>query len=203
MKWIIRLVDRSLVRTMGLWSYWGDPRAMFRVRVIPAPHRLYLSDGEVPEGSPVLEMHFWNEHAPKMPAAGPDLAWAMKAYRMLRPSFRLLVREFETNRDLEGVQAIGGSTVLVEVEGSSASEKLFRRLGLEIFPYRGSLGRFGRAVDNFYSWLLMWAYNDLSVRHRHMLTLQRSEAWISKAKFLRLHGEDRGDSSPANDARSK
>jgi hypothetical protein len=203
MKWIIRLVDHTLVHTMGLKAYWDHPQAMFRVRVISAPHALHLSDTDVPEGAPVLEMHFWNDHAPKFPPEGPDLAWAMKAYRMLRPSFRMLVQEVKTNPDLEDVRAFGGATVLVEVGGSSASEKLFRRLGLEIIPVANPMGRLGRALDNFYSWLLMWAYNDLSVRHRRLLTVRRSEAWMSREKFLRIHdpnGADQAVPSTGNES---
>lgn len=195
MKRIIRLVDRTLARTMHLWAYWDDPQAMFRIRVIPAPHDLHLSDSFVPKGAKVLELHFWNEHSPSFSAKGPDLAWAMKAYRMIRPSFRMLFRELQTNPDLEGIQALGGSTVLVTAGGESGSEKLFHRMGLELFPYRGSMGRFGKFWDNLYSWLLMWAYNDFSVRQRDMLDLQRSDVWISTAKFLRLHGEDQGEAT--------
>jgi hypothetical protein len=203
MKALVRLLDHTLVRTMGLRAYWDDPRAMFRIRVIPAPHDLHLTDGIVPEDAPVLEMHFWNDHTPEFSPEGPDLAWAMQVYRMLRPSFRMLVRELETNPDLAGVQAIGGATVLVAVGGESASEKLFRRLGLEIFPVHTALGSFGRFWDNVYTWLLMWAYNGLSLRHRRLLTLKRSEAWMSVATFLRLHGGKRGEDSPdAEGARS-
>jgi hypothetical protein len=189
MKWIIRLVDHILVRLWGIRVYWDDPKAMFRIRVIEAPHTLHLSDGEVPAGAPILELHFWNDRAPRMSEQGPDLAWGLAVYRMLSPSLRALARCLETDPELAEVQAVGGSTVLVSFGASGGAEKLFERLGLEIAPYQEPMGRFGRFWENFYTWALMWAYNDVSVRNRHMLELRRSDAWMSRAKFLRIHGQ--------------
>jgi hypothetical protein len=93
-----------------------------------------------------------------------------------------------TDPALAGVQALGGATVLVVAGRDSSPEKLFQRLGLELFPYHNPLGRFGEFWENAYTWALMWAYNGASLRHRHLLRLQRTEAWISTAAFLRRYG---------------
>jgi hypothetical protein len=195
MKSAIRFLDRVLGRIQGLFVYWDDPRAMFRIQIAQAPHTLHLSDGDVEAGAPVLQLHFWNEHTPEFSRAGPDLAWAMGVYRMLRPSFRILARHLVENPDLAGVQALGGATILVGVGKDSSPEKLFRRLGLELFPYHSPLGRFGEFWENLYTWGLMWAYNGASLRHRHLLSLQRTEAWISTEAFLRRYSAKETESS--------
>jgi hypothetical protein len=189
MKAIIRTFDHILARTLGLWVYWDDPQSLLRIRVIGAPHVLRLADGDIAAGARVVELHFWNDRTPPFPAEGPDLAWATGFYRRLVASFRVLARQLATNPDLAGVRALGGVTVLVSVGGSPASEKLFDRLGFDILPYRSPLGRFGLFWENLYTWALMWAYNGLSRRQRHLLELQRSEVWMSTATFLRRHGE--------------
>jgi hypothetical protein len=188
-KALVRAFDHMLVRAQGLYPYWDDPKAMFRIRVVGAPHMLHLSDGKVPAGAPVMELHFWNDQTPPFAPQGPDLAWAMSAYRMLVPSLRILAQQLATKPEFAEVQALGGATVLVAVGGQSAAEKLFERLGLELFPYPHHLGRFGEFWENFYTWALMWAYNGLSLRSRHLLDLPRTEVWISRTKFLSLHGE--------------
>ncbi len=190
MKPIVRLFDRTLGRAQGLFVYWDDPKAMFRIQLAKAPHTLRLPDGVVEAGASVLTLHFWNEHTPEFGPAGPDLAWAMGVYRMLRPSLRILAEYLVANPELSHVQALGGATILVVVGGESAGEKLFERLGLEILPYRNRLGRFGEFWENVYTWALMWAYNGASLRTRHLFEVRRSEAWISKEAFLRRYGTE-------------
>jgi hypothetical protein len=188
MKSMVRLLDRFLARMLGLSEYWDDPTSILRIRVVEAPHTLCLSDVEIEAGATVVELHFWNDHIPPLPTEGPDLAWAMGFYRMLVSSFRVLAGQLATRPDLAAAQALGGATVLVVPGGRSASEKLFERLGLELFPYHNPLGRFGIFWENLFTWALMWAYNGVSVRQRHVLELHRTEAWMSRDKFLRRHG---------------
>jgi hypothetical protein len=63
-------------------------------------------------------------------------------------------------------------------------------LGFVVQPYHSPLGSFGEFWENFYSWAIMWAYNAVSLRQRHLLQLRRSEFWMSIADFLRRYGAD-------------
>lgn len=64
-----------------------------------------------------------------------------------------------------------------------------RRLGFMVLPYHSPLGRFGEFWENFYTWMIIWAFNAASLRHRHLHRLRRSEVWMSVDEFLRRYKE--------------
>lgn len=184
MRLLIRLLDRVLRKIQGVFEYSDDPGCMFRARIGRVRHRINLPDREIPAGATVLELHFWNEHMPQIPTEGPDLPLALRGQRMLVNSLRSFARQIEQDPRFSAGQAVGGSTVLFAAGDGSSGEKLFLRLGFSVFPYRNPLGRFGEFWENLYTWGLMWAFNAGSLQHRHLLQLQRSEAWMSTEQFL-------------------
>lgn len=107
---------------------------------------------------------------------------------MIVSTFQRLAREMHSDPRMDGVQALGGATVLFAAGDGSSGEKLFTRLGYTVFPYRNPLGRFGEFWENFYTWALMWAYNAVSLRQRRLLALHRTESWIASEEFLRRYG---------------
>jgi hypothetical protein len=184
----IRLFDRLLRRILGVFEFCADPACLFRVRVAPVPHAIPLAGGTIPAGVPMLELHLWNEHVPQMPPEGPDLAWAVQMRRMLVATLRALAGQIPTDPRLAGVQVVGGVSVLVSRGGAGAA-KLVTGLGFSVYPYHNPLGRFGEFWENFYTWGLMWAFNEVSLRHRPLLQLHRAEAWMPIAEFLRRFGQ--------------
>lgn len=184
MRTLIRYFDRLLRHLLGVIEFCDDPEGLLRIKLTTAAHDIPLPDHTVPAGTPVIELHLWNEHVPPLPPAGPDLAWAAHSRRMLISSLRSLARLLEIDARLAGAQAIGGVTVLVSLGG----EGLFRRLGFTILPYRNPLGRFGEFWENFYTWAIMWTFNQASLRQRHLLQWRRSEIWMSREEFLRRYG---------------
>jgi hypothetical protein len=106
---------------------------------------------------------------------------------MIVSTFRVLAREMRHDPRMDGVQALGGATVLFAAGDGSSGEKLFTRLGFTVFPHRNPLGRFGEFWENFYTWALMWAYNAVSIRQRQLLALIRTESWIASDDFLRRY----------------
>ncbi len=189
MRSIIRLLDRFLRRVQGVFEYWDDPDCMFRASFGQAPHTISLPDGEVPDGAKVLLLHFWNEHMPHIPPEGPNINLAMRGARMLKASFRALAREVQRNPALADARAVGGAGVLIYPDAGPGAEKLLRRLGFSIFPYRHPLGSFGEFWENLFTWGLIWTFNEVSLRQRHLLRLERSELWMSMDTLLRLHGD--------------
>lgn len=191
MRSIVRLLDRSLRRAQGVFEYWDDPDCMFRVSHGRAPHPISLPDGEIPDGAKVLLLHFWNEHMPQIPPEGPDITMAIRGARMLKASFGALAREVQHNPRLTEVRAVGGAGVLIYPDAGPGAEKLLRRLGFSIFPYRHPLGRFGEFWENLYTWGLIWTFNKVSLRQRRLLRLSRSELWMSTETLVRLHGQSK------------
>jgi hypothetical protein len=191
MQAIIRRFDRFLRRAQGVFEFWDDPGCMFRARVSKAPHTVRLHDTEIPAGAPVLELHFWNEHMPQIPAEGPSLSLALQGQRMLVTSLQKAAHHIRHDPCMNGVQAVGGATVLFTTGDGSGAEKLFMRLGFTAVPYQNPLGRFGEFWENLYTWGLMWAYNAVSLRQRHLIKLHRTELWMSVDAFLQRYGESR------------
>jgi hypothetical protein len=185
MRALIRSFDRLIRRATGVFEFCDREDCLLRLQVSPAPRHLELSDGTaVRAGDPVLLLHLWNEHVPPMRPPGPDLAWAAKVHRMFVDSVEAAAAWLVDEPSLAEVRAVGGATVLIAVAGERGGRRLMRRLGFDVFPYRAPLGRFGEFWENFYTWALMWAFNAVSLRHKGLLRLRRSEVWISTQKFL-------------------
>lgn len=191
MKRVVRAFDRFLCRLQGVFVYWDDPDCLFRAQIARATRAIVLPGTVIPAGAEVLGLHFWNEHMPEIPPEGPTLALALRGSRMVVGSFRVLARVLHRDPRMAGVQALGGATVLFAAGDDSSGEKLFKRLGFTIFPYRSPLGRFGEFWENLYTWALMWAYNDVSLRQRHLVALHRTESWIAVEEFLRRYGTEK------------
>jgi hypothetical protein len=149
---------------------------------------LRLAEGEIRRGEPVLLLHFWNEHMPSMPVAGPDLLWARHTSRLLIRSFQLVALRMQQDYQLAGVRAVGGVTVLIPTMSANGDGQLLQRLGFVASQYQNPLGRFGEFWENCYSWLLMWAYNPSSLRNRSLFTLRRCEVWMAAETFLQRYG---------------
>ena len=192
MKQIVRAFDRLLCRRQGVFVFWDDPDSLFRAQLTRAAREIILPGAVIPAGAKVLGLHFWNEHMPQIAPEGPTIAQAVRGRRMIVSTFRALAREMRHNPRMEGIQALGGATVLFAAGDGSGGERLFTRLGFTVFPYRSPLGRFGEFWENFYTWALMWAYNAVSLQQRHLLALSRTESWITAGEFLRRYDSDPG-----------
>ena len=155
MRRIVRAFDRFLCRRQGVFVFWDDPDCLFRAQATRASSPIVLPGTEIPVGAKVLGLHFWNEHMPQIPPEGPSLALAVRGRRMIVSTFRVLAREMHHDPRMDGVQALGGATVLFAAGDGSSGEKLFTRLGFTVFPHRNPLGRFGEFWENFYTWALM------------------------------------------------
>ncbi len=165
MRAFIKFLDHLIRRASGVFEFTDDPECIFRVQIAPAPHPVTLSDGtHIPAGAPVLWLHLWNEHVPRIGPAGPDLSWALRTERMLLRSLRRLAEWMSASPQASAVQAIGGITVLASPAGDAGGERLLRRLGFELHPHRNPLGRFGEFWENLYTWWLMWSFNPASLR---------------------------------------
>lgn len=191
MRALIRAFDGVLRRAFGVFEFCDEPTCLFRLQVSRVPRIIHLPDGDIPAGAQVVLLHLWNEHMLTITSIGPDVGWAMETYRMMISSLRAVACQIQHDPRLAGVQAVGGMTVLVPSPDDPGGGGLIRHLGFTVFPYSGSLGRFGEFWENFYTWWIMWAYNVESVRRRQLLRLRRSELWMSVEAFLRRYSDRR------------
>ena len=187
MRSIIRALDRFVRERTGLFEFCNDPDCLFRLSVGEAATALRVGEGEVPAGTKVLVLHFWNEHIPSMSGTEPSLSWGVKFRRRVGHSFRLLAEHMKRDPRLAGVKALGGVTPLFIPGDGSPAERIFLRLGFTVSPHRNPMGRFMEFWEEVYAWMLMWAFaKGIQPRLRG---LRRSDFWMSVEEFLRRYGE--------------
>ncbi|MEW6716671.1 MAG: hypothetical protein AB1345_04095 [Chloroflexota bacterium] len=184
---LVILFDHLLRQINGVFEFCDDPDCLLRIRKITASDTYNLPDITIPKGAPVVELHMWNEHTLPLPAAGPDIAWAVRMRQLMVYSLHLLAREIQDNPQLNDVKAIKGVTVLLSPGEGLGSERFVQRMGFSIFPYRNPLGRFSEFWENLYTWWLMGTFNQPTLKRHPLLTLRRTEIWISKNEFLQRH----------------
>jgi hypothetical protein len=188
MRFIIRAIDWLLRKCNGVFEFCDDPDCIFRISIGVSKYPLRVRDVEIPAGTKVLELHFWNEHMPPMPGSGSVIGPAVKLRRRLASSAQRLAEALKSDPQLAGVRALGGVTSLFTPGDDSAAEGIFRRLGFSVTPHQNPLGRFMEFWEEVYAWFLMWTFTFGNQNRRSLRGLRRSDFWMSTDDFLRLHG---------------
>lgn len=183
MRALLHAFDRLLARLYGVYEFTDDPDCLFRLSVTHLSRPLPLNGQTIAAGAEVLIIHFWNERLPQIPKEGATFAQAVRFQRQIIKSLQAVAAEIQHDPHLARVQAVGGVTALTTQDESNSAARLFRRLGFTVLPYHNRLGRFGLFWENLYSWLLMWAYNETSLRHRPLFQLVRSNVWMPIEKY--------------------
>ena len=179
--------DQYLRRKQNVVEFWDHQHCLIRMSLVESSRPLPVAKGLIPAGEKIIEIHIWNEHIPAIPRSGADIKWAIKVIRMLNLSFNELAHQISTNERFASVKAVGGITALFFPGQDSSAEHICKRLGFTITPHKGMLGRFGEFWENVYTWLIMWAFNPLSVRKQRLLSMRRTECWMAADEFVRRH----------------
>jgi hypothetical protein len=181
--------DRRQRRRLGIGEFCADPECLLRLGFRTARVATELADGTVVRpGERVGVLHLWNEHMPRMPRAGPDLAWARAVTRLAVHSFRLLADYVVGTPALGDVHAFVGEFSDVYTPGTL---RLLRRLGLEVFdpvPPRGPIAWTVDWAMRVWVWLLRRAFNPASVRGLRPRDLQRRRVWLGRRTLVGLYG---------------
>ena len=188
MRAVIRRFDSFLRRANHVFELDGDQTSVMRLQVTHAQHALELPNGTHGKaGDRVILLHLANERVPPLPPEGPDLNWALRMHRDLVCALRLIAQHMQIDPRLADIHLVGGISALISYKDKGAIN-LMEHLGFMVMPYHSPLGRFGEFWENFYSWWLMWAFNTVSLRHRTLMKLQRTEIWMSTQELLRRYG---------------
>ncbi len=177
---LIREFDGVVRRVLGVFEFTDDPACLFRLRRIRLDRPRSLREGVLPAGSPVLELHLWNEHIPTMSTGGPDAAWAIQTARRLRHSLPLLAAAVGARVDLGRAIAIGGPTTLLTDRRSHA---LLERLGFQVLagdPPQGISAFF----QDLYRAALVWAFNSPALAARGSVRFHHDEIWMPTTVLL-------------------
>lgn len=195
MRALVRRFDAFLSRVHGIYAFCDEADCLLRLQRIPAPRELRLGGRVVAAGEPVLAIHLHNERIPPLPPAGPNLPWAVLVRRLFLRSLAHVAAEMRRDPRLGDVRAVGNDTtgLLTLEDPHDGGARLLERLGFTILPRRTPLGFLGEFCENFYSWVLMWAYNPGSLRGRRFSRLRRTEVWMPAGEFLAKFGAEAAD----------
>ena len=181
----IRRFDDWLSSVEGVVPFTDDPSVILRWQEGRLGWEVSLADCRIPAGSPVLFVHLWNERIPPIAEQGADLEWALQFQRRLVHSFRAVALHLQRTARMDRVRAVGGTLTHIHLGGPDGGRRLLEHLGFTIFPYHRPAGAFGEFWENFYSWMLLWAYNPPSMQSHALLGLQRNEFWVAREDFLK------------------
>lgn len=184
---MMRGVDALLRQRQHIHEFTADNECLFRIAVGEARARLRLSDGTtVGIGDPILELHFWNEHVPAMPAGGPSAAWANLMKRRIRQSLILTALYIEQERALASIVALHGAPPFRSRLGEAQMLRAAKRFGFDLIQ-PDAPGNWRSAVhemlDGLLIWALLLAFNP-SAQHGHGASRHRYHLWISRQKLL-------------------
>ncbi|HEY5314184.1 MAG TPA: bacteriohopanetetrol glucosamine biosynthesis glycosyltransferase HpnI [Pirellulales bacterium] len=186
----VRSLDRRLRRRQGIREISHDPQCLLRVAICPAQQAMRLSDGtHLPVGAPFGDLHFWNEHVPRIPAAGPNLAWARSLEQGLRQSLADLAEAAAQRPDMRPLEAFRAEMPALRRGGKCRLLRMAHGLGFEAVrrpEARGWGQRFVRFWENVYLWALMRVFNPGALRSG-WLKRSRFEFWISRESLLGKH----------------
>ncbi len=180
----IRSFDRWLSRVEGVVPFSQEPSIILRLQRGRTAWEIPLPDHHIPARSPALLIHLWNERMPPLGSQGADVVWALQFERRLLHSFRAVATYLRQTPSLNDVQAVGGTIAHIHLGEADGGRRLLEDLGFTLFPYHRPAGAFGEFWENFFTWMLLWAYNPPSLRSHALLTMQRSEFWTTREAFL-------------------
>jgi len=187
----VRGVDALLRYHLGIQEFTDDEECIFRIAAETAGERVILSDGTVVmEGDPILQLHFWNEHLPKMGSVGPGAAWAALLKRRMRRSLASLAALVEREPEYRSVRALHGAPPFASRIGAAQMVRTAQRFGFDVLEpeTRPELReRIYEMFDSMLLWGLTYAFNPAALRSKGLLR-HRYQLWISRDKLLRCHG---------------
>jgi hypothetical protein len=185
----VRLIEYLVRKSLHVYELTNDPDCILRIQLTRAPRQVDEAGVKVAKGDFVLAIHAWNERMPKLPIAGPTLEWGIQLKRLTIHSFEAVARELQKGGIYSQVRAIYGESTIFSFSDHKGGLRMIQRLGFTILPYHGSTGKFGEFWANLFSWWLMWAFNDVSLRSRDFWSLERTEAWFMAEEFIERYGE--------------
>ena len=91
----VRLIDTMLRKSGGLYEFSDDAECILRIQLKLANHKVEVGGEKTLKGEPVLAIHIWNEHMPKIPKEGASLEWPLTLKRRVVYSFKKLAQEIQ------------------------------------------------------------------------------------------------------------
>lgn len=182
-------LDRWLRQRQGVYEYSTNPLCIFRIARAQADTDVQLSDGiRIFAGSPVLDLHLWNEHVPPMGPGGATVTWAREFTHRIQVSMRDLARHLKWTRALDDVVALRGNMRLGTAAQNGQLARVAARYGFE--PAAGGCGPgpVQRFAENVFIFLLVSATNPAALRVP-VLRRDNKLVYLSRAALERRYAD--------------
>lgn len=177
--------DSLLRRYYGVFEFTDNPECVLRLEACRAHADLRLSDGtRVAAGEKLGGLHFWNEHVPPFPAAGPDLRWAKAMQHCIGVSMAELARFIGQSPEWQDVKVFGGGAPFCGRLCAMRIRRVSARYGFDLVEHAGDAVPWHGLGRNILQWALERAFNPVASR-RHSFARERHELWISRDRLLR------------------
>jgi YkoP domain len=193
--WVSQAVfalDRLLRRRQGSYEFSNRPECVFRIEPRTADRALVLSDGTcVRAGDPLIKLHLWNEHLPRMGRDGPSMGWARQVSRAVDGSLAELSCYLSRRPDLAGVRVLYGEMCLATPRQTERFRRVTVHFGFveDALPEPDRRGVLRRIGDTILVWLLVLATNPTSLR-RALRRYQR-RVYLSRTALNDRYGPGR------------
>jgi hypothetical protein len=178
--WLLRLFYRIV-------PYDDDPVCILRVSPGRSDRIIVLSEGrKIGEGDFILCLHLWNERIGELSIESDSLVWGNLLLHRLRASLILLAEYVTHHPQSDHIEAVQGEMGFVTK--LDPAQSIFNDLGFDVVLKDRPGLRFWRRTfwDNFYSYLLMWAYHPMSMQGKSLADLYRIQIWMSKERLMSM-----------------
>jgi YkoP-like protein len=193
---LVEVIDRPLRRRYGVSEYTQSSRCFLRMQTIRSTRELLLKDGIcVQPGDRIINLHFWNEQVPQIPAAGPILGWARQMSVSFELSLQELARHLATRTDMNDVVAIRLEAALGAVARSGQIGRILSRFGFQVMPRQDSLSvveRIHRYSENILITLMVLVRNAAALRSDTLIR-DRVVAYLSRRALEQRYGASATD----------
>jgi hypothetical protein len=188
-------LDSVLCHCQSIVEYTSDPNCILRIRLTSLNADIALSDGTCGRvGDRIIDLHFWNEHIPRMPRQGASIAWARQMHLCFCNSLRELARYLALRPDLDDVSIIRCNMGLGVREQSAQVVRLIARYGFEQVPGVAATTTGERIRwfgENILISLMVWVHNAAALR-RDTLRRGRTQVFLSRRLLEQRYGRGFG-----------
>jgi hypothetical protein len=194
-------LDDWLRKFQHVYEFSDHPACLFRIQRAKAAANVKLADGVcVRKGDPILNLHLWNEHMPRLDPGGMDFKWARLIGREIAASLERLATHMAEDLSYDDIVALRAEMRFGTAEQNVRIVRLSTRYGFEsvTMPDGERYGAVRELGENALVLMLVLAANPGAARFcalKHDCAL----IYMSRANLDRhyLRSSNRGRREPA------
>ncbi|MGH6680278.1 MAG: YkoP family protein [Bradyrhizobium sp.] len=194
---LVSAIDSRLRARQGIFEYSTCPRCIFRVELAANARSIALADGTtVSAGGRLVNLHFWNEHVPRLPARGPTVSWARRMRCDIEMSLQELATFLASRPALADVTAIEGNMAFGSSEQTQLVANLAARYGF-VRPAESArrysvLEALHLVGENILISMILMSHNPAAFR-ADCFRRSRVKVYLHRAELMRRFGKRMSD----------